>query len=106
MARRGGGRDAEAVEGAVEGRDIGAAVRNSESAEVIPRFDLCAARPQFLAGLSVERVKRGAPRTRNAPHRSGTEPAAVARPAWLVPCRVLHHLRRIFAGGIREHDAV
>ena len=87
-------------------RDVGAAVRHGQPAEVVPRFDLGAARPQLLAGLPIERVQRGLARVRHAARRPGAETAAVDRAAGLVPRAIGHDLARVLAGRIREDDAV
>src|SRR5215471_19073882 len=49
-------RRAKAVEHAVVGPDVDAAVGDRETAEVIPRRDLILARPQLLAGLTIEGI--------------------------------------------------
>src|SRR5215203_585313 len=90
----------EAVHVAVERAEIGATVGNRQSAEVIPRRDLVAARPQFLARQSIERDELGPARGGNAPRRAAVEAAAKAAGTPFVPRRVLNGLRRVLAGSV------
>src|SRR5262249_53567519 len=57
----------ETVQNTVVGSDIDAAVRHRNSAPVVPRRDLVAARPEFFAGLRIEGVQDGVRRARHAP---------------------------------------
>src|SRR5262245_16729319 len=96
----------EAIHDAVEDRDVGAAVRDGQSAEVVPRLDRVAARPELLAGLPVEGVQGGAARARDAAHRARAQSATVDGALRRVPGLVGNRLRRILAGRVREDDAV
>src|SRR3982750_406082 len=89
---------AEAVHVAVERAEVGAAVGNGQSTEVVPRGDLRAAGPEFLAGLSVQGDQLGAPRSWNAAFRTAREAAAHRARARLVPRGVLDGLGRILTG--------
>src|SRR4029077_12632919 len=85
--------DAKAIEETIERRDIDAAVGDGQPAEMVPRLDRAAARPQFLPGLRVEGIQGGAARRRNATPRPRAQSAAVDGPSGLVPRLVGHHLR-------------
>src|SRR5262245_15044091 len=50
---------AEAVQHPVIGADVNAAVGDRQAAEMVPRLDLIAARPQLFTGLAVEGVEHG-----------------------------------------------
>src|SRR6186997_1133560 len=95
---------AEAIQRAVERCDVRTAIGDRQTAEVVPRRNLLAARPQFLAGDRVECVQGGITTAGNAPNGPAAQAAAVSRAARLIPCGVLQRLRGVFASGIRERN--
>src|SRR3954468_25037776 len=86
--------DPEAVQVAVEGGDIDAAVCDRQTAPVIPRLDLDAARPQLFARPRVERVEDRLGRSRDTARGDVVKPDVGIR------------LIGVLAVALREDDAV
>src|SRR5207245_132511 len=86
--------ETEAVQRAVVGSDVHAAVHDAESGEVIERRDLFAARIQLVAGLAIEHVQRGVRRLRRADRR-----IEIQSDIW-------PRLFRFLAAAVAEHHAV